>query len=141
MIGFKYSKKVFCAMFVLLFLAVFTGCGNNTSLKGKVTFADGRPLTTGMVIFDNGAITSRAPINADGTYTVGTLKSNDGIPPGTYRVCISGAIELLDNPEEIYPPPSRELVHSKFTNPDTSELAVTVGKSAQKFDITVEPPL
>jgi hypothetical protein len=125
-------------MFVLL--TGFAGCSGNTPLGGKVTFEDGTPLTAGIVIFDNGVNTSRAPIQADGTFKVGTVKNNDGIPPGIYRVSIANAIELLDNPQKIYPPPSRNLIHPKFANPDTSELTVTVGNSSQQLNITVEPP-
>jgi hypothetical protein len=136
-------KNVFLMVLVLFFMSFisFTGCGNdNAKLKGKVTFEDGTPLTAGVVMFDNGVITASAPIQSDGTFTAGTSRENDGIPPGTYRVSISGAIELLDNPKGIFPAPSRLLIHSKLTNPETSGLTVTIDKSPQPYNIIVESP-
>ena len=115
------------------------GCGQ-TPLKGTVTFEDGQPLITGMVVFDDASSLSRAPIQPDGTFVVGTNKAKDGIPPGTYRVYISGAVEMLDNPEGRFPPPSRPLIHPKYTSAETSGLSITVDKSTKKWDITVEPP-
>ncbi|MDR2704832.1 MAG: hypothetical protein LBC02_03545 [Planctomycetaceae bacterium] len=126
---------------LLLCFTGFMGCSNgNVKFGGKVTFEDGSPLTTGMVIFDNGVITSRAPIQSDGTFVAGTSRENNGIPPGTYRVSISAAIELLDNPEGKFPAPSRPLIHQKFASPETSGLTVTIDKSPQPYNIIVEPP-
>jgi hypothetical protein len=133
-------KNIFSIM-LLLFLMGFTGCSNdNVKFGGKVTFEDGSPLTTGVVIFDNGITMSSAPIQSDGTFTAGTSRENNGIPPGSYRISITGAIELLDNPEGKFPAPSRPLIHQKFTNPETSGLTVTIDKSSPQFNITVEPP-
>jgi hypothetical protein len=139
MTNLKRIKNIF-SMMLLLCLAGFNGCGNgNVKFGGKVTFEDGSPLTAGVVIFDNGVTMSSAPIRPDGTFTAGTSRENDGIPPGIYRVSISGAVELLDNPEGIFPAPSRPLIHSKLTNPETSGLTVTIDKTPQPYKIIVEP--
>ncbi|MDR1959621.1 MAG: hypothetical protein LBQ54_11375 [Planctomycetaceae bacterium] len=133
-------KKFFLIASMILFSG-FIGCGNgNTKITGKVTFEDGSPLTAGMVVFDNGVITSRAPIQPDGTFTVGTAREKDGIPPGDYRVCLAGAVEMLDNPQGIFPPPSRPLIDRKWTTPETSGLSFTVEKSSQTYNIVVTPP-
>ncbi|MDR2755213.1 MAG: hypothetical protein LBC20_05850 [Planctomycetaceae bacterium] len=140
---FRCTKNIFPvkSVVLLLFLAGFSGCGNdNVQFGGKVTFEDGSPLTTGVVIFDNGVTMSSALIRPDGTFTAGTSRENDGIPPGTYRVSISGAVELLDNPKKIFPAPSRPLIHTKLTSPETSGLTVTIDKSPQPYNIIVEPP-
>jgi hypothetical protein len=140
MINFKRMKNIF-SMMLLLFFTSFIGCSNgNVKFGGKVTFEDGSPLTTGVVIFDNGVTMSSAPIRPDGTFTAGTSRENNGIPPGTYRVSIGGAIELLDNPENKFPAPSRPLIHSKLTNPETSGLTVTIDQSPQPYNIVVQPP-
>ncbi|MDR1385020.1 MAG: hypothetical protein LBJ67_14400 [Planctomycetaceae bacterium] len=118
----------------------FAGCGGHTQLKGKVVFEDGSPLTVGMMVFDDGTTLARAPIQPNGTFTAGTEKENNGLPPGTYKVYIIGAEETLDNPEGKFPPPTRPLIHKKHTAADTSELVVTVDTSTKDFTITVEPP-
>jgi len=131
------KRTCFFPLFFIIFFIV--GCGQ-PPLKGNVTFEDGSPLTSGMVVFDNGASMSRAPIQSDGTFIVGTNKEKDGISPGTYRVYITGAIEMLDNPSGRFPAPSRPLIHSKYSSADTSGLSVTIDKSMSEWNITVEPP-
>jgi hypothetical protein len=133
-------RRFFLIIFLLHFLLIL-GCGfGYPKLKGKVTFADGRPLRTGTVVFDNGVTTSRAQIQPDGTFIAGTMSERDGIPIGTYKVCIAGAVELLDNPDNQFPPPSRTLVHTKFTDAETSGLSITIDKSPEPYNIIVEPP-
>jgi hypothetical protein len=132
-----YGISITLLIVVFLFL---TGCGRHEQLKGKVVFGDGKPLTTGMVVLDDGKKVARAPIQPDGTFTAGTEKENNGLPAGTYKVCITGAEVTLDNPEEIFPPPSRQLIHKKYTDTETSGLTITVDKSINDFTITVEPP-
>jgi len=121
-------------------LLLLTGCGTNVRVTGTVSFEDGSPLTTGVVIFNSGKAESTAPIEKDGSYKVGTLKSDDGLPPGTYQVYISGAA--------LYPQigamgqPLGSVVHlidTKFTSPETSGLTCEV-KRNRIFDITVTPP-
>ena len=121
-------------------LLLLTGCGKNVRVAGKVTFEDGSPLTTGTVIFNAGTAESKAPIEKDGSYVAGTFKSNDGLPRGTYRVYISGAavfpgISAMGTPlGQVV-----ELVDSKFTSPETSDLTCEV-KGNTVFNITVTPP-
>lgn len=125
---------------VICCISFLNGCGGNPSLKGKVTFADGSPLTVGTVVLDNGSTLSRATIQPDGTFVVGTAKAKDGIPPGTYKVYITGAAEMLDNPEGRFPPPTRQLIHSKHADVKTSGLVVTVEQSNKPLEIQVDPP-
>ncbi|MDR0705454.1 MAG: hypothetical protein LBF88_10770 [Planctomycetaceae bacterium] len=140
MTNFRYTKNIVLVMF-FLFLTGFSSCGSgNVKFGGKITFEDGSPLTAGVIIFDNGVTMSSAIIQPDGTFTVGTTRENDGIPPGTYRVSITGAVEPLDNPEGIFPAPTRPLIHSKLTNPETSGLTVTIDQSPQPYNIVVQPP-
>ena len=121
-------------------LLLLVGCGKNVQVKGKVTFEDGSPLTTGMVIFQAGSTQSKAPIEEDGSYVVGTLKADDGLPRGTYQVYITGAVEVsgISVTGAMLAPPV-ELIDSKFTKPETSGLTVEV-KGRTTYDITVTPP-
>src|SRR5579859_5968725 len=81
------------ALAAALLLAA-AGCGGGQyPVRGKVTFEDGSPVTGGMVVFESKdaqpAVTARGAIQADGTYTLGTHKSDDGVPPGVYRVLLA----------------------------------------------------
>jgi len=114
------------------------GCGGNVNLGGKVTFSDdGSPLTCGRVCFSTENFQAFGDIKPDGTYVVGTLSSNDGIPPGTYKVYISGAVratETLEGGDVLTEP----LIDKKFTSPSTSDLTLTVPSAERRYDIQVE---
>ena len=130
--------KIAVVMSVCLLFCV--GCGKNVRVAGKVTFEDGSPLTTGIVIFNSGTSESKAPIEKDGSFAVGTFKSNDGLPRGTYRVYITGAAVFPGISARGAPlGPVVQLVDAKFTSPDTSDLTCEV-KGNTVFDITVTPP-
>jgi hypothetical protein len=75
------------------------GCRNSESLpalqvyevKGKVTLADGKPLSSGWIYFvpkGDLPITPSGVIGSDGTFSLVTGGSGDGAPPGEYKVRI-----------------------------------------------------
>ncbi|MDR1493363.1 MAG: hypothetical protein LBT05_11675 [Planctomycetaceae bacterium] len=74
-------------------------------------------------------------LNENGEYTVGSLKDNDGLPPGTYKVYIQDAIEYNAKEQGV------SLIHKKFTESNTTPLSFEVKKSGEKtFNIEVSPP-
>jgi len=126
-----------------------SGCSDNVSLKGTVTFSDdGSPLNCGTIILDDGKHNARGNIESDGTFVMGSLKANDGLPPGEYKVCIAAAIKLLpcpqnedDDPDNnIYPPPSEMLIDKKYESFETSGLSIKVDASTKKYNISVDRP-
>ena len=132
---------------LLLYALLLTGCSGNTPISGTVTFSDdGSPVPVGLVTFDDGKFVARGAIGADGRYVMGFEKERDGVPPGTYAVTITGAIELLPCPEnedadpynDIYPPPSRQLIDLKYADKSTSELTITVDGSQRTYHIQVD---
>ena len=132
------KSRIIVALGVCLLLLV--GCGKNVKVRGKITFEDGSPLTKGMVIFQTGSTQSKAPIEKDGSYVVGTLKADDGLPRGTYQVYITGAVDAPGI--SVMGAPLGALVEhidSKFTKPETSGLTCEV-KGRMTYDITVTPP-
>lgn len=113
-------------------------------MSGKVTFSDNRePLTIGMVFFETDTLQARGKLEADGTYRLGTLGLHDGLPPGTYRVFVAGAITgnpiPSRNPERPNPPLS--LIDSKFETGATSGLTATVDRKNRVFNFSVDPNL
>ncbi|MDR2115897.1 MAG: hypothetical protein LBP87_05910 [Planctomycetaceae bacterium] len=81
--------------FPLFLLLLITGCSNHVKLSGKVTYSDGEPLKTGIIMFSKPDFLARANIRPDGTFDVGSLSSKDGLPPGKYKVFITGAIDAV----------------------------------------------
>jgi len=122
--------KLIYTLFIVLLL---TGCSDKEKLSGKVVFPDGEPLTTGTIYFTNDNFTARAHLRTDGTYDVGSLSQKDGLPPGTYKVHISGAIE--DNADETI----RPLIAPEFASHTTTPLSIMV-PGERVYNITVERP-
>jgi hypothetical protein len=77
---------------VVVFMA---GCGESHStlklypVKGKVLLADGKPLTSGRVVFVSAkpSITSVANIDSDGAFAF-KAASGDGLPEAEYKIRI-----------------------------------------------------
>ena len=139
--------KIVHFAFILLFVFA-VGCGGNVSVTGTVEFSDGTPVDRGMVVFETEKMAARGDIRKDGTYTL-TTGEDKGIPPGTYKVSITGV-----NMPIITPPvyastgaqetqtqviPQTNPINAKYENPNTSGLTCEV-KGKTTFDIKVEKP-
>jgi hypothetical protein len=120
----------------VLSLSLLTlGCNNpNIKFSGKVTFPDGQPLTTGLVCFSTSAFMASGELQADGTYSLGSLSENDGIPPGKYKVYVQGAVEEINGK-------TTPLIDPKFTASGSTPLEYEVAKGVSpRFDFVVEYP-
>ncbi|MDO4558957.1 MAG: hypothetical protein Q4C47_08325 [Planctomycetia bacterium] len=133
-----------------LLLAAVVGCGGGSTVTGKVTFSDGTPLTIGRVVFDDGTTSAVGELNENGEFSM-RAGSGGGIPDGTYRVTVVGAMKedpsLLEEAKKHHDPrdpdepsaPLVSLIDPKFWAPTTSGLTCEVTGS-RTFDITVEAP-
>jgi hypothetical protein len=126
-------KRLIYTLFVVL---LSIGCGDKEKLSGRVVFSDGQPLTTGTVYFTNDQCTARAHLRTDGTYDVGSLSEKDGLPAGTYKVHISGAVETNADPTD---ETVRLLIATEFASERTTPLSITV-PGERAYNITVERP-
>ncbi|MDR0870459.1 MAG: hypothetical protein LBN39_06665 [Planctomycetaceae bacterium] len=136
-------KQTTCFI-LLLMIAFFAGCGNNNvGLKGKVVFSDNKePVPRGLVYFDDGTRQSRGTIQSDGTFTMGSLKDQDGLPPGTYKVFFAdvheqtGETKTSDGSagEPIY----TSLINKKYLSLDTSGLSQTVDATTKQIDFELD---
>jgi hypothetical protein len=86
-------------------VVVMAGCGESHStlklypVKGKVLLADGKPLTTGRVVFVSAkpSITSVANIDSDGAFAF-KAASGDGLPEAEYKIRIEGGGSATKGP-------------------------------------------
>jgi hypothetical protein len=124
------------SIFVLLTAAFLSlpGCGGkHVGLSGKVVFSDdGSPLTLGTVCFATPEFQAKGEIRKDGTFTMGSLRVSDGLPPGTYQVGIFEATEYLEDGR------SYSILDPKWNSPLTSGLTVTVEKTTRNLEIKVD---
>ena len=134
----------------LLILALCVGCGKNVPLKGKVLDEDGNPITAGTVNFVSDKGLSRAKIQPDGSYTVGTLKETDGLPPGKYKIYVTGAevavapsgpvrLDVMGQPMQQLAG-YKKLVATKFTTEADTPLTCEIPAPGNRYDVVVEKP-
>jgi len=116
----------------LLILFFVAGCNKQVGMTGTVVYSDdGAPLPHGNVILSTPTFQSRGELNKQGQFSMGTFGTNDGIPPGTYSVAIIAGEMLGDSG-------SYSLVDPKYSNPQTSELEITVTKAIKDYEIKVD---
>lgn len=124
---------------IILAAIIASGCGRSDlhRVRGRVSFADGTPLVTGRVVVSYGdGKGAWGGIQPDGSFTVGTLKANDGMRAGRCLVAIKDAVaEVEKNGMQVFEP----LVHKRFTDPATSGLEFTVPDQTI-WEIVVEKP-
>jgi hypothetical protein len=137
--------------FILLILAgiVLTGCSNRVSVSGKVLLQSGEPVTQGLVIFENEKFSGISDIKEDGSYSIGLIKSGEGIPPGTYNIAIQATGNIGRAQAEMGTSSNgmskivegTSQVDSKYTLTRTSGLSITVEKGKPMVhNIVVEKP-
>ena len=134
----------------LLVLVLCVGCGKNVPLRGKVLDKEGNPITRGMVNFVSDKGLSRGEIQSDGSYVIGTHKSNDGLLPGTYKVYVTGAFipvpsqkpAIVDSMGQTIPPMPdlQHLIAAEYTTEARTPLTCEVPVKGNRYDVIVEKP-
>jgi len=117
---------------LLLGLLCLVGCNNKIQLGGTVTFEDdGTPLTRGVVIFATATFEAKGSLGVDGKYTMGSIDLADGLPKGSYKIYISGAMEELPSGQ------MRSLIDPQYANFASTPLTCEIPAPKNKFDIQV----
>ena len=128
-----------CVLFV-------AGCGQ-PKVTGTVTYTDGTPLERGTVNFQTATHAAMGAIGENGRYTIGGVKAGDGVPSGTYKVFITGAMGIdTSNVQTLQfgqgpgtTAPIIQLIDRRYERPETSGLTCDVKKSTV-FNIEVKRP-
>jgi len=144
-------KTSYTILLLIVFFPFFIGWyGNNYPLKGKIAYEDGTPLTKGTLNFASETSLSRAKIQSDGSYVVGTLKETDGIPKGKYKIYITGAEEPIAAKTQTKKDSmgntiesmggTRQLVEIKYMTRNNTPLECEIPMPKNRLDITLEKP-
>lgn len=80
------ALAAFCAVFCVFLLFGFGRSGDGVQVTGKVSFEDGSPLPEGRIIFQDEKFEYFCDLAPDGSFSLWTVREEDGIPPGNYRV-------------------------------------------------------
>lgn len=137
--------RVFQLLFIATILGSFAGCSGNAHVTGRVTYANGQPLTIGQIIFSDGFYMGRSDLDKNGEYSIHTLSRNDGIRKGVYNVYITSAFRFEET-EPIHDPLQDYrfdkpvlLIDYQYTNPDASGWVFDIKKNT-RIDLVVYPP-
>ena len=117
-----------------------TGCGQGDwgELSGTVLL-NGQPVGPGTITLEPvsadraGAIASFA---ADGKYTVMSAGRKEGAPTGEYPVMIHAGDSYG---EETVGPKPKSQISPRYSNPNTSDLKVTIESGENTFDFNLKP--
>ena len=129
-----------------IFIVAFgmAGCGANgpklSPVSGRVTF-QGKPVAAGMVRFSNpsAGVDIMANLQPDGTYSVRMAKGS-GLPEGTYAVAVEPPrVDAPVGAMTLPPAPNRPDIPTKYRQPSTSGLTLTVKSGSNVFDVEMQP--
>ncbi|MGL4594682.1 MAG: carboxypeptidase-like regulatory domain-containing protein [Thermoguttaceae bacterium] len=137
----KYNS-IFFGILVCFLLCLVLGCSPNKNVSGQITLVDGKPISAGTILFQDSTKQAFGSIDANGRYSLGTLKPNDGILPGSYRVVITNAYKIADG--FVSNPDSMEtgavpLIGAEYMEYETTPLFCVIEKSGTNYDFVVEP--
>ncbi len=127
-------KHIAFALVTLLLV----GCNTKTQVTGTVTFEDGTPLKVGSVVFTSDVMSARGQLNEQGRYTLESTGADDGVPNGSYKVTVMGAVEETGTDAQGQRR-TQQLIDSKFQSPDSSGLSCEVSGTTT-YDFKVSPP-
>ena len=141
-----FNRGLVACLVAAAVVATATGCGPNTGtvkVTGTAKLTNGRPLPGGRVILTGGPAGANGAIKSDGSFTLGTFTTTDGVKPGNYTVTIMGAADpdTRSYEERIQgvgkEPPS--LIAKKYGAAATSDLKVEITNKATVLDLSLEP--
>lgn len=142
--------KKLCSLLVVSFAAIgLVGCGGGAERKPTaevtgVVFYEGKPVTGGTVYFaprGEGTTPGKGGagyVQADGTFTVGTYKDDDGAVIGNHAISYEPpAPELIGTPSTSSGQPAAAVrtIRSPYTGLVPSKTEVAVRNSGNVFEI------
>jgi hypothetical protein len=122
----------------LLLLLGVAGCGAGLyPVRGKVTFEDGTPVISGLVVFErtegDKTIMARGALSPDGSFSLSSSRPGDGVSAGKYRVLVT-VPEAWDEEEAKRRGPAFDKRYMDFK---TSGLEFEVQPGANEYPIQV----
>lgn len=120
-----------------IMLLACVGCGSRVQMhpvSGVVLLADGRPLAGAVVSFlsADGKLSARGVADHAGRFAMGTFRTGDGVPAGSYRAVVHPPASVdADKPPEF-------VLAAKYSQYESSGLEFTVGPGRNDFTIHVD---
>jgi hypothetical protein len=126
------------SLVMLTFGGCFSGQKPTYPTQGKLVWENGSPakeLAGGMVIFqcDAEVMSAKAPIDQEGSFTLGTYSLNDGAVAGKHKVSIA---QPAPETGEYRP---LEVVDRKYETMETTDLEATIEPKRNDLVLKVSP--
>ncbi len=131
------QQRRLAVLSILSVLSILGGCGRGITtypVRGTVTLDNGEPLagaTVSMEAVDQ-SLSATGQTDAQGRFTMSTLKAGDGMPPGTYRALVQPPAS--PDPDSPTPMP----FDPKYTRYDSSGLEFTIDGPVADLRIRLE---
>lgn len=130
--------------YIILLLLATCGCGSyqptppptTMPVFGKVTLANGSPLTGGRVVFkpkNKGRQEAVAEVDKDGSYMLSSYSKDDGAAPGEYTVVVEKISYKTGSAVEV-----RADVPKKYLSDSTSDMVVIVQEGQTDYPIRLK---
>jgi hypothetical protein len=123
----------------LLLSACLLGCNSSgrVPIDGQVKFSDGSDVSSlagyAVTMQQTAGESSTGEIQSDGSFTITTLRENDGVLPGAYKIAINPP--LPDDPDK---PPPKPVIPSKYFDLQTSGFAADVQPGQGTVELTLD---
>ena len=131
-------------LLILPALLLIVGCSGNVKITGTVTYSDdGAPVETGTVCFisTTSDFMSRGTIT-NGTFTMSSVKADDGLPPDTYDVYFTGVEGVVKKGETVgdvtFEDQTAPTIDLKYLSAATSGIQQTVDKSTKTVEFKLD---
>jgi hypothetical protein len=125
-----------------LVIPTLAGCFSSEKptypVQGKLVWEDGSPakeLSGGMVIFqcDAEEMSAKAPIDPEGSFTLGTYSQSDGAVAGKHKVSIAQPAAETGEYRPL------EIVDRRYESMETTDLEVTIEPKRNEIALKVSP--
>jgi len=140
------AARISTAFFAVMIAVATVGCGGGGPPSGRLPISgdvtlDGQPLDQGAIQFEPFDKTSK--LNAGGVITNGKFQiaTEQGLPPGKYKVVINSvpkdtrkAEDIMNNPGE----PPAERIAAKYNTESAEVVEVVGGGKKNQFSFKTE---
>jgi len=129
-------QRVFYVL-TLFSVSLALGCGNAAVVTGTAKMADGTVIDRGTVSFFGENDMYTATIRSDGTFSPGVMRDGEGVPPGVYRISVSGVTREVMRPGSDYPD-HVSLIAERYASRETSGLVIDTNQT-RTIDLVLDP--
>ena len=136
----SFSRKALWLAAAVIGVFALTGCSSDMyPVTGKLVYEDNKQPVKELAGFDitftsdKIGKSARGTIKSDGTFSLYSIKENDGVFPGEYVVTLTQPEKQAERPDQGPP-----VVDRKYQDPATSDLKAEVKQQSNNFTFALK---